>query len=108
LASDSPQFFHDQDTRAIHDLARTRSWVSTGTIKQGDALERPIELTLDLSGLGSAIIGACEYVVWRVEKTLKVEGVIQDRLQQSYAPNLELAIGTIRLGPDGRPQGSVL
>ena len=107
LASDSPQFLYDQDTRAIDDLAQTRSWVSTGTVKQGDALERPIELSLELSGLGSAMIGACEYVVWRVEKTLKVEGVIQGRLQQSYAPNLGLVIGSIRLGPDGQPQGSV-
>ena len=95
------------DPGILDSLPSFREWSTTVTLAQNGNVFTQGTYSVFLTGFGSATVGGCDYDVWRVRDILNLDNGAVIAFEKSYAPELGLVVGSIQLGQNDVPLGSV-
>ena len=98
---------YGEDPEILDTLPSLRSWSTDVSLTADGAPYASGTYTATITGFGAAEIGACTYDVWRVRDVLDLDTGATILFEKSYAPDLGLVVGSIRLDAAGQPTGSV-
>lgn len=98
---------YQNDTAALQALPALREWSTEVELFSQGASIGTGTYSVSLTGFGEARIDECSYAVWRVRDEMVLDGRAPIIFEKSYAPDLGLIVGSIQIGPDGTPTGSV-